>query len=74
MAYELCKYQIQGGNYNKKEMEENLILFKMTNQLTSQQYLELYNMINPVVVAQQPKVEESNVVVTPTETTPIQAE
>ena len=44
----------------------------MTNQLTSQQYLELYNMINPVVVA-QPKVEESNVVVTPTETTPIQA-
>lgn len=72
MAYELCKFQIQGGNYNKKEMEENLILFKMTNQLTSQQYLELYNMINPVVVTQQPKVEESNVVVTPTETTPIQ--
>ncbi|MDK0630275.1 hypothetical protein ACSXBM_14940 (plasmid) [Clostridium perfringens] len=71
MAYELCKYQIQGGNYNKKEMEENLILFKMTNQLTSQQYLELYNMINPVVVA-QPKVEESNVVVTPAETAPIQ--
>lgn len=67
MAYELCKFQIQGGNYNKKEMEENLILFKMTNQLTSQQYLELYNMINPVVVA-QPKVEKSNVVVTPTET------
>lgn len=71
MAYELCKFQIQGGNYNKKEMEENLILFKMTNQLTSQQYLELYNMINPVVVA-QPKVEESNVVVTPAETAPIQ--
>ena len=71
MAYELCKFQIQGGNYNKKEMEENLILFKMTKQLTSQQYLELYNMINPTVVA-HPKVEESNVVVTPIETTPIQ--
>ncbi|HFD2050826.1 TPA: hypothetical protein ACF2DE_001505 [Clostridium perfringens] len=58
MAYELCKFQIQGGNYNKKEMEENLILFKMTNQLTSQQYLELYNMINPPVVEKEHETTE----------------
>lgn len=61
MAYELCKFQIKGGNYNKKEMEENLILFKMTNQLTPQQYLELYSMMNPPAP-----------VVTPVETTVIE--
>ncbi len=46
MAYELCKFQIQSGNYNKEEMKENLILFKMIGDLTAEQFLELSNMIN----------------------------
>lgn len=47
MAYELCKFQIQSGNYNKEEMKENLILFKMTGDLTAKQFIELSNMLNP---------------------------
>lgn len=46
MAYELCKFQIQSGNYNKEEMKENLILFKMIGELTADQFLELNNMMN----------------------------
>lgn len=46
MAYELCKFQIESGNYNKEEMKENLILFKMIGELTADQFLELNNMIN----------------------------
>ncbi|MDM0609623.1 hypothetical protein QTH09_01100 [Clostridium perfringens] len=47
MAYELCKFQIESGNYNKEEMKENLILFKMVGDLTAQQFIELSNMLNP---------------------------
>lgn len=46
MAYELCKFQIESGNYNKEEMKENLILFKMTGDLTAKQFMELSNMLN----------------------------
>ena len=46
MAYELCKFQIQSGNYNKEEMKENLILFKMIGDLTAKQFMELSNMLN----------------------------
>lgn len=46
MAYELCKFQIESGNYDKEEMEENLILFKMTGDLTAKQFMELRDMIN----------------------------
>lgn len=46
MAYELCKFQIESGNYNKEEMKENLILFKMTGDLTAKQFMELSNMMN----------------------------
>ncbi|XZM35441.1 hypothetical protein ACSXAY_18680 (plasmid) [Clostridium perfringens] len=46
MAYELCKFQIQSGSYNKEEMKENLILFKMIDELTADQFLELNNMMN----------------------------
>lgn len=49
MAYELCKFQIESGNYNKEEMKENLILFKMTGDLTAKQFMELNNMINPKI-------------------------
>ncbi len=47
MAYELCKFQIESRNYNKEEMKENLILFKMTGDLTAKQFIELSNMLNP---------------------------
>ena len=47
MAYELCKFQIESGNYNKEEMKENLILFKMTGDLTAKQFMELSNMLTP---------------------------
>ncbi|EDT71930.1 conserved hypothetical protein [Clostridium perfringens D str. JGS1721] len=47
MAYELCKFQIESGNYNKEEMKENLILFKMTGDLTAKQFMELSGMLNP---------------------------
>ena len=46
MAYELCKFQIESGRYDKEEMKENLILFKMTGDLTAQQFIELNNMMN----------------------------
>ncbi|WP_283706946.1 hypothetical protein [Clostridium perfringens] len=46
MAYELCKFQIQSGNYNKEEMKENLVLFKMIGELTADQVLELINLMN----------------------------
>ena len=46
MAYELCKFQIQSGNYDKEEMKENLVLFKMIGELTVEQVLELINMMN----------------------------
>lgn len=53
MAYELCKFQIQNGGYDKKQMTENLILFKMTGELTGEQYLELHRMVNPPVVTEE---------------------
>ncbi|WP_283677339.1 hypothetical protein [Clostridium perfringens] len=62
MMYELCKMQIKNGNCDKKDMMECIGLFRITGQLTNDQYMELFNMLNPV-----------KVVVTPTETTPIQA-
>ena len=37
MAYELCKFQIESGNYNKEEM---------TGDLTAKQFMELSNMLN----------------------------
>lgn len=46
MAYELCKFQIESGNYDKEEMKENLILFKMTGYLTVEQFMELSGMLN----------------------------
>ncbi|MBO3344309.1 hypothetical protein JJB52_08525 [Clostridium perfringens] len=46
MAYELCKFQIQSGNYNKEEMKGNLVVFKMIGELTADQVLELNNMMN----------------------------
>lgn len=49
MAYELCKLNIQGGNYDRKDMLECLNLFRLTNQLTNEQYLELFKLINPPV-------------------------
>lgn len=49
MAYELCKLNIQGGNYDRKDMLECLNLFRLTNQLTNEQYLELFKLINPLV-------------------------
>lgn len=52
MAYELCKFQIESGNYNKEEMKENLILFKMTGDLTAKQFIELSNMINKKIDVQ----------------------
>ncbi|WP_179062869.1 hypothetical protein [Clostridium perfringens] len=46
MAYELCKFQIESGNYNKEVMKEDLLLFKMTGYLTAKQFIELSNMLN----------------------------
>ncbi|WP_419867369.1 hypothetical protein [Clostridium perfringens] len=46
MAYELCKFQIESGNYNKEVMKEDLLLFKMTGYLTAKQFMELSNMLN----------------------------
>ncbi|MGU8325342.1 hypothetical protein ACV3K3_01655 [Clostridium perfringens] len=65
MMYELCKKQIENGCKTEKEREEMkqfLGCFMMTHEITPEQYMELSNMLRPVAV-----------VVTPTETTPIQA-
>ena len=48
MMYELCKMQIKNGNCDKKDMMECIGLFRITGQLTNDQYMELFNMLNPV--------------------------
>ena len=58
MAYELCKMNIQGGNYDKKDMLECLNLFRLTNQLTNEQYLELFKLINPPVMEEKHEITE----------------
>ncbi|EGT3600640.1 hypothetical protein FT888_10475 [Clostridium perfringens] len=61
MAYELCKMNIQGGNYDRKDMLECLNLFRLTNQLTNEQYLELFKLINPPVPVTEEKHETTEV-------------
>ncbi|MDU2048673.1 MAG: hypothetical protein E6715_10320 [Clostridium perfringens] len=76
MMYELCKRQIENGCKTEKEREEMkqfLGCFMMTHEITPEQYMELSNMLKPVVVIPSMEHETSSVVVTPTETTPIQA-
>ncbi|SQI03867.1 hypothetical protein [Clostridium perfringens] len=78
MMYELCKRQIENGCKTEKEREEMkqfLGCFMMTHEITPEQYMELSNMLKPVpVVTSLSADHETNpVVVTPTETTPIQA-
>lgn len=73
MMYELCKMQIKNG-CDKEYMMSCLGCFLMTKQITQEQYMELMAMLNPVPVSPLPVGQGTNpVVVTPTETTPIQA-
>ncbi|HBI7028693.1 TPA: hypothetical protein K8M70_002425 [Clostridium perfringens] len=72
MMYELCKMQIKNGG-DKAYMMSCLGCFLMTKQITQEQYMELMAMLNPVPVSPLPVGQGTNPVVTPTETTPIQA-
>lgn len=72
MMYELCKMQIKNG-CDKEYMMSCLGCFLMTKQITQEQYMELMAMLNPVPVSPLPVGQGTNPVVTPTETTPIQA-
>lgn len=56
--YELCKMQIEGGYYNREDMLNCLGVFLMTKQLTNQEYLELFNMINSKINDNSNGVEE----------------
>ncbi|EOU1917687.1 hypothetical protein E6V23_07825 [Clostridium perfringens] len=72
MMYELCKMQIKNG-CDKEYMMSCLGCFLMTKQITQEQYMELMAMLNPVPVSPLPVGQGTNPVVTPAETTPIQA-
>lgn len=72
MMYELCKMQIKNGG-DKAYMMSCLGCFLMVGQLDQKQYMELVAMLNPVPVSPLPVGQGTNPVVTPTETTPIQA-
>ncbi|MDK0651627.1 hypothetical protein P5E68_14930 [Clostridium perfringens] len=67
MMYELCKRQIENGCKTEKEREEMkqfLGCFMMTHEITPEQYMELSNMLKPVVVVTPSMEHETSPVVT----------
>lgn len=54
--YELCKRQIENGcntENKREEMKKFLGCFMMTHEITPEQYMELSNMLNLLVVEEK---------------------
>lgn len=46
MTYNVCKRVIQGGNYDKEDMQIKLDVFLLHNRITQEQYEELVDLMN----------------------------
>lgn len=69
LEYKVTKRMVQTGNYIREDMIENIGLFKICNRITSDQYLELMELINPKPPVQPQPIEPVADEV-PKETTP----
>ena len=45
MTYNVCKRVIQGGNYDKEDMQIKLDVFLLHNRITQEQYEELFDLM-----------------------------
>lgn len=46
MTYKVCKRVIQGGNYDKEDMQIKLDVFLLHNRITQENYDELTTLLN----------------------------